>query len=429
MPAIAQILQVSSPKPEAKTSGLKAPALRDLEQELVLLCSKTSLTPAGVNRVSFILSLNLDWKYVLGIAFRNGVLPLVCKNLSEKFADALPDETFEEIKGFYREHAQNNILLTSKLIEIVKMLDAAGIPCLPFKGPLLALRAYKNLALRQFVDLDIMVPPKDFDRAVKLLLENDFKIYPNAEPKKTSSLFINRRKDIGLIGPDEKVRVELHWKLSGSYFALPLELKELWNRLDTATLGGCRINTLPFKDLFVYLCLHGARHGFERLAWVCDLCELIKAEKDIDWDEIRLHAKEHGCEKVVELGLFLADDFFGLKTVYFERKEIGRDPVLRRAAASIRKKIFAEKFSSTEIGEWYLYHLALKEKKFDRLKLHIHYLFWYLKLTLKPNSLDKSIFQLPPVFYPLYYVLRPSRLLFSYFSKAAARAEQKKTRL
>ncbi len=414
--ALAQISQNRTIRNPAKTINSAKLSNLSCEQELILLCSRHDLTNEQINRISFLLSLSPDWDYILKAAHRNGVLAVVSKNLTDNFASRLDLETKNQISVFFNTHTARNIFITGKLIEVVKMLDDAGIPSLPFKGPTLAMRLYKNIALRQFVDLDLLVQPKDFDRAIKLFLDAGFQTYGTVEPKKQNSLFINRKKDIGLISADGEVRVELHWKLSGSFFALPIELKELWNRLEKAELGGYEINTLPFNDLFVYLCMHGARHGFERLNWVCDLYELIANEAAIDWKAVSLHAKNYGCGKTVELGLLLVQDFFGVKTDYPGWEKIETDEVLKKAAAQIRQKLFAEKFSTTGIGDWYLYHLMLKEKKTDRLKLHLHYLFWYLKLTLKPNAMDRSVFHLPAVFYPLYYILRPARLLFNYFS-------------
>jgi hypothetical protein len=418
---LSQISQPRTVKSSAGTLEKKAGGNFALEQELLLLCSRIELKPEQINRASFLMSLSPDWNYVLGVAYRNGVLPIVYKNLSQNPAFSIYSEISEEARAFFTTHTAHNIFVTGKLIEAIKMLDSEGIPSLPFKGPLLAMRAYKNIALRHFVDLDLLVQPKDFDRALKLFLEKGYKIYGNLEPKKTSWLFINRKKDIGLISADEKVRIELHWKLSGSFFALPLELKRLWTRLEKMNLGGYQVNTLPFNDLFVYLCLHGARHGYERLNWICDLCVLIQTEKEIDWKAIHDHAQKHGCGKVVELGLLLVYEFFGVKTIYPGWEKIENDKIMQRAVAQIRRKLFAEEFSTTEIGDWYLYHLMLKEKKNDRLKLHLHYIFWYLKIALKPNEMDKSIFQLPRALHPLYYVLRPSRLLFNYFSGKSAK--------
>lgn len=391
-----------------------------LEQVLILECSRTEMTLAQISRVKTILEAELDWEFIIGSSYQNGVLPLVGTNLRQKFGDFLPPEIKEELANQSQEHTQNNLFLTAKLLEIVRIFSDAGIPVLPFKGPILAMQAYGNLSFRQFVDLDILVQPKHFDDAVRKITEHGYNAVSQVPWIKRKALFFDRPKDIGLISDDSMVRVELHWKLSGSHFALPLQLNQLWERLEDINVGGAQLKNLAFPDLFVYLCLHGSRHGWERLTWICDLHELIgtkqKQDEEIDWSEIRLHAQKHGCEKVLELGLFMVREFFGLRTNYPAWEQIESDEAYKKIALQIRNKIFERKHTSTEIGDWYLYHLTLKEKKTDKLKLHIHYFLWYLRFVLTPNSQDKAVFNLPKIFYPLYYILRPSRLLYTYFS-------------
>ena len=389
------------------------------EQSLIMDCASAEMNPAQISRVKTVLEAELDWDSIIDTSYRNGVLPLVSTNLQKNFNSLLPPEVKEKLAFHFREHSQHNLFLTAKLLEFIRIFSDAGIPALPFKGPLLATQAYGNLSFRQFVDLDILVQPKHFDEAVRKLVEHGYRTTSQVPWISRKAFFFNSRKDIGLISEDSKVRVELHWKLSGSHFALPLELNQLWERLEEINLGGVRLKTLAFHDLFVYLCLHGSRHGWERLAWICDLRELIqmkrKAGQEIDWQEIRLHARAHGCEKVVALGLFLIHEFFGCKTNFPDWEQIEGNEVFRNIMMLVRNKIFAKSQKSPKIGDWYLYHLMLKEKKTDKLKLHIHYFLWYLRLVLTPNSLDKAVFKLPDIFYPLYYILRPSRLLYTYF--------------
>lgn len=389
-----------------------------MEQALILECSRTEMDSAQITSVKTILETELDWDFIIKTSYQNGVLPLISANLRQHFADLIPPEIKEKLALQFQEHTQNNLFLTAKLLEIVRIFSEAEIPVLPFKGPVLAMQAYGNLSFRQFVDLDILVQPKHFDEAVQKITEHGYKAVSQIPWVKRKALFFDRQKDIGLISDDSKVRVELHWKLSGSHFALPLELNQLWERLEEINLGGAQINNLAFPDLFVYLCLHGSRHGWERLGWVCDLHELIgsKRGEEIDWAEINLHAQKHGCEKVVELGLFLVREFFGVKTNFPDWEQIEKSETFKKIARQIRNKIFTRDQKSTEIGDWYLYHLTLKEKRADKLKLHVHYFLWYLRLVLTPNSQDKAVFNLPKIFYPLYYILRPSRLLYTYFS-------------
>ena len=77
-------------------------------------------------------------------------------------------------------------------------------------------------------------------------------------------------------------------------------------------------------------------------------------------------------------------------------------------------KAFAVEWNGSEIGDWYLLHLSLKERRIDRFKVKTVYLVWYLRLIFTPNAVDKTIFHLPKLFYPFYFVMRPLRLFFNY---------------
>lgn len=423
--SLAQIdeTQVAASAAKAQTDSRLA-AEFCAESELIIECSRVKLCSEELERVSELLRKVLSWDYIFTTAYRNGVLPLISWNLLQNFKDELPAEIKKQIAENFQQHGQNNLLLTLKLIEIVKLLETAGIPALPFKGPTLAMRGYGNLAFRQFVDLDVLIQPKHFERAIEILSANNYQPINNSKWQKMTAIFFTRKKDVSLRG-DERTRIELHWKLSGAHFSLPFEVAQLWTRLEKIKLGGAELNTLSFKDLFIYLCLHGARHGFERLSWICDLNELIRTEEEsgraIDWTAIRSHAKTHGCEKVVELGIFLVREFFGTSGDYPEIEKLENDKVFQEISAQIRQRLFSENRSQMQIGDWYLYHLLLKEKKTDRAKLHLHYLSWYLRLAFRPNLMDEAVFRLPSAFYPLYYVLRPLRLLSNRFNFNSAK--------
>lgn len=384
------------------------------------MCSRTTLSPENKDRISDLLTQSLDWDSIKNLASRNGVLPLVSWNLLNNFAHLLSPEDNDELSLYLQKHTQNNLFSSLKLVEFVRTLEKAGIAVLPFKGVTLAKIAYDNLALRQFVDLDVLVKPKDFDKTVNFLIKSGYA--PIGNPgglTKRKSLFLRFKKDLGLVSPDGNVRIELHWKLSGSHFALPFEIDQLWGRLETVDLGGAELKALPFYDLFVYLCLHGSRHRWEKFSWICDLHELILVKENsgekFDWEAVYHHAHKYGCEKVVELGLFLVQYFYDLKIDYPGYEDIINDETLHKIAQRVQKNDFSKNVNSANIGDWYLYHLTLKERKTDRMKLHFYYIIWYLKLAFRPNTLDKQVFHLPPLFYPLYYILRPFRLVITRF--------------
>lgn len=396
-----------------QTSDILSELEFETESVLILECSRTSVDTEKVRNLFNELRQPLNWPYIFKVTGRNGVLPLVSSTLLRNVPDLLDEEIRSGLSEFLSGHVRNNLFQTSKLVEIYNILDAADIPMLPFKGPSLAIQAYGDISMRHFVDLDILVQPRHFDEAVKILQEAGYDPIDKATWIKRKGRFFTRKKDLGFVSEDRQVRLELHWKLSGTHFAMPVEIDELWKRLETVRLGGTEVRSLPFRDLFVYLCLHGSRHGWEKFAWICDINELIKeTEKsgNIDWDDVREHARNHGCEKTVELGLSLIHSFFGRRTDYPETARILNDRRLGKIAENIRKNAFAIQDRPMEIGDWYLYHLSLKEKMTDRIRTRMVYLLWYLKIALKPNELDEAVFRLPTLFHPLHYLIRPIRL-------------------
>lgn len=403
---------------------------KNQEIRLVTACSQSGISPGEEADIISILGQPLDWVYIFQTAGKNGLLPLFARSLLQNFSHLLTPEIVHELSALVKSITRNNMLLTLKLVEIVKILEKAGIPVLPFKGPTLALQAFNDLSLRHYSDLDILVMPKHFDESVKALSANGYVPLTNVSWLKRKLFFFTHKKDIVLTSHDNRVHIELHWKLSGSHFSMPVEISRLWNRLEKLSLGGTEVNSLPFNDLFVYLCLHGSRHEWERLSWIADLLNLVatreRSGKKINWNEIREHARNYGCERVLELGLFLVNYFFAVRFDYPNFEAIENNPAFKKIAEQVRARIFSQEVSPSKKSDKYMYLLSLQEKRTHRIKLYLVYLSVYLKLLFTPNSMDRSIFHLPAILYPLYFVLRPVRLLITYLAPSSLRKKLSK---
>ncbi len=370
-----------------------------------------------IEQIDNILRQELDWNYIFKVTERNAVTPIVFWNLLRHFNQLLPEEIKETLNREFQEHTRHNMFLTRKLIEIIGFFNSNDIPVLPFKGPLLANQAYGNLALRRFGDLDILLPPKYVEAGIKLLLKNGYTSKFDLSLLDDTNWHLTRKKDIGFISADKNVLLELHWKLSGSHFGVPFEMSRLWQKLETVNLAGVKVNTLSFSDLLVYLCLHGAKHSWERFGWICDINELIGSEKDINWEFVNAEAERLGCKNTLDLGLYLVHEFFDLKVSVPNWQKIENDLTFKEIVADIRARLFASEMVPIVIGDRYLYHLKLKEKFWDRWKLHLHYIFRYLKIIFTPNAVDINLFQLPRWLAPLYLIMRPLRLFCTYIVK------------
>jgi hypothetical protein len=387
------------------------------ESRLIIEICQTVLKPENIKTLSGILKNQIDWSYTIRVAQRNAVLPLLSWNLLNHFSGQLDEEVRQLLDQDLKQHLRNNLFLTGKLLEIVQFFRANNIEALPFKGPMLAIQAYGNPALRRYSDLDVLVKPANFEQAAKLLSENGYTPLTSVSWLKKSNWYVGRTKDIYFTDKSGTVSLELHWKLSGSHFGLPKEMNGLWDRLECVNLGGTPVSALSFNDLLIYLCLHGSRHSWERLSWICDINELIRSEKDIDWDQVIEKARQLGCERVLFLGLYLAHDFFDLEFSFADWRAIERDEVLVTITRQIRTQLFCESPVVMAIGDRYSYHLGLKENRWDKWKLHFHYFSWYARIILIPNEADKKLLHLPRLLTPLYYITRPLRLLSMFIMK------------
>lgn len=384
------------------------------EIQLIIGCSQTEIDTEQIKDLSSVLSQPLNWDYIINISTRNGVLPLVSSNLTRLFSDQLSVKIKTFLTKTFSSHVKHNMRLTSKMIEVVQLFKENGISVLPYKGPLLALQAYKNISLRKFGDLDILIKPDQLKQAVNLLTANNFTPVTDQYWLDNIKYCLIKKKDIGFLSNDESVYLELHWKLAKSYFDIPIKSEYLWQKSETITLAGSEIKTLSYNHLLIYLCLHGTKHAWERLSWISDINELVHSKKTVNWLRLLEEAKSLGCENVLTLGLFLAHDFFNLQTPLVSRiKEEEKLKFFQTIVDETRVRLFSEKTKFFELGENYAFQLKLKERFQDKCKLHKYYNSRFLRLTFSVSDVDKATFRLPIWLTPLYYILRPTRLIFN----------------
>jgi hypothetical protein len=391
--------------------GMKA----NPEIQLILACAIATVDSDGAERIKALVTQEIDWSILIRKASRNGVMPLVCLNIIKICPELLPDEMLIECNSYWHHQAQQNLLQTAELIKLLRLMENQGILALPFKGPTLASYAYRNLSLRQFCDLDILVRKQDIKRIVKLLTTRGFKLVSSPTWLQRLPTPASRKKDYGLVSDDGQIRVELHWRFSGTHFDLPVNLKSLWGRLETVPLAGYSVRSLPLDDLLLYLTMHGSRHGWERLIWICDIAELVRTHhEEIDWEQLFARAGRLGGKRNLLLGLYLAKDLLGAKLPERVLRELESDPALEQLADQVVGFLFRDEGSSASISYWQNYHLKVKERFRERLRLRFHYSFRYLSIALAPNVKDFAMVPLPKYLSFAYYLLRPYRLIRKY---------------
>ena len=275
---------------------------------MLLCCARTVSEPADTERLRALLRLPLVWEDILRLAEFHRLLPLLDRHLEEAEPEAVPAPVRAVLQA--RRHAGRlrETLLVGALHSLLAQFAAAGIAALPYKGPALAAQVYGDAFLRPCSDLDILIPPPDILRVKALLLAQGYQSQHQFADAAEEAAHLQTDCEYNFIRPADQLLVEVHWRFRPQSFPFPLDLEELWGRRETISLAGVPVPTLAWGDYLLLLCVHGAKHRWERLIWVCDIAEIVRAHRDLPWGEIRARAERLGCGRILLLGLLLARD-------------------------------------------------------------------------------------------------------------------------
>ncbi len=216
---------------------------------------------------------------------KNQVVPFVYRRL-----DAFSAQIPENVVGILRRHcfdiASWNLLLASELHAVLGLFADHGISAVPFKGPVLALALYGVFSLRQGHDLDIFVDPGDLARAVGLLQRRGYRL-AHSDADIGSRQLLASEKDVVLENPSNHVCIELHWAVCEP--ALHKEIRDFSpcrRACGELELFGTRVRVASPEDTLLMLSVHGMRHYWSRLKWICDITRLVQVYPELDWDRV-----------------------------------------------------------------------------------------------------------------------------------------------
>jgi hypothetical protein len=371
------------------------------EHELLLCCARTNAAPHVVARLRELAATRVDWEYLFLLARRHAVLPLLYLQLERHASDLVPHENLQQLKKHYLENAARNTVLTAELCRLIALFADSGVEAIPYKGPVLGLFAYDNPALRRFVDLDVIVRKSDVLKAREILLAQGY------TPTKSLSLtqqelLLRTQHNMQFSRDNHRLIVELHWEVAPHLFASSVNAETLWRELVTIDINGTEVKTLSADDLLFSLCVHGSRHLWERLSWICDLAELI-SRRSFNWITLLERAANADNERMFLLGLFLAERLLDAPLPAEVKQRCDSDERLKSLAENVVEHLFN---GTTHVPatsrEIFKYNIGVRKTLGARVRYLVH--------MLRPTDSDLGTRSLPAHLSFVYYLIRPFRL-------------------
>ena len=397
-----------SPRGPCMDSSTTQGSDRSIENSLLTACAAAGSGKDPAETLRHLVQKCRDWAYLVQAAKRHGVTPLVSRRLDENAADIVPRDTLEILHRHFQANTRRNLFLTQELLSLVRRFNEHAIKVIPFKGPMLALAAYGNVGLREFLDLDLLVPRQQFSRARQLLEEWQYQ--PRADQTGAPGAdHVEAQLGCDYMHPVTKISIELHWAFIQKWLGFEIDLHALWRAPDCRKVGGVSVLTLPADVTLLYLCAHGAKHRWTRLCWVVDVAQVLRATPDLDWPGLLQAAAHAGCRRTLFLGLHLAHTLLNVEIPGSILVKMKSDRHASRLATRICAGLFSlDEAPSRRSAKWSKdwFYLRTKERWRDRFR----YLRYAAVWLFFPSPRDRQWLPLPTSLAWLYILVRPIRV-------------------
>lgn len=197
----------------------------------------------------------------------------------------------EAMKNNYEQIFFQNFFIKNEMERIWAYFEKLEIETIPLKGTYFAEKFYGDLGARPTTDIDLLVHPKDVDKAVLAIGELGFVTEGERIPGHFHRSYCKE-----LPGSPISLTVELHWDILIERTA-SFSIMEFWN--EAMPLEDFQsIKQLSDYHTFYLICLHGWRHNLDSLKYFIDMIELIHRHRnDLDYGRLLRDAARHGTRK------------------------------------------------------------------------------------------------------------------------------------
>jgi|Deesub1362A_J573_1020465.scaffolds.fasta_scaffold00985_5 hypothetical protein len=303
--------------------------LTESGRKLLFLVGRFPLDGISREEVEGILDKSISWEDFLKASLKHNLAPLIYCNLKKlELCEALPSYTIDVLKGAYFSSVARNILFYKELYQIIQILESKKIDVVVLKGAALARDIYKNVALRPFGDVDLLIKADRVEEACQCLEDLGYKKNFNRE---FNVLFGYDFPFIKFFA-HQSLPVELHWNVINlDLTTFSFDVDEIWREGKVEIrMNGTKMYVMKPEYCLVHLAIHlsSVKHHFEKLIWLNDISALCyRYKKDFDWNLVVDIASRFQAKTCTYISLLLANNLFSA-TVPLQTLERLRPPSL-----------------------------------------------------------------------------------------------------
>ena len=275
-----------------------------------------------------LLSADIDASEVVDHACLHGVAG--CVHLSLRGVVSVDEELRRLLEQAYFAGLESHAKCLQDLSIAAEALDAADVPWLAFKGPILSEAVYSRPDLRSYGDLDLLVGPDRLMEATAVLESAGGRLLD-----RNWQLLLRRMYgEVHVLMPTGTV-VDLHWHVLNEEalrLSFPVDTDDLMRKARRVEIGRVWVLTLGPEDTLIHLALHACTSGGNRLLWCKDL-EQVVTRQPPDWDALVARARHFRAGLPTAVMLLIASRALDFDVPSTAIRQLSPGPLWRRLAA------------------------------------------------------------------------------------------------
>ncbi|MGC2659291.1 MAG: lasso peptide biosynthesis B2 protein, partial [Bryobacteraceae bacterium] len=385
------------------------------EFDLVLACLRWPQETVDGDRIQSIARQPIRWPYLQEILQHHKVAPLFLRNLEAFAPGCMPEEAAVALRAAGAANDETCARRTSQVLQLNRLFREQQIDHRIFKGIPLAITAYRDPALRDAGDIDLLVAERDLFTAGEILRAQGYvRLDPQARlTRRRLRSYLAHQKDFSYGHPLSDVMIDLHWRLFRHAY-LPanaglIDVGEEW-----VEIGSERIATLPSPRLLLYLCVHGALDGWLRLKWLTDIGALVHAMTPEQLASTVNMARDQQALPQLNAAILLCEELLGQDlrssaealSEALDRNDKAVAHILRFSKQLVTSNQFRPIREEIPSTQWFLNEFRLYDSPRYRLDLILRSLF-------RPRVW--RWLNLPDQLFPLYALISPFEFLNFHF--------------
>jgi hypothetical protein len=319
----------------------------------------------------------ISWSDFTLLAEKHGVIAQVAGFLRGAYGHLVPAEIARDIHDLHRAQVLSSLKMTAELFRLADLFRAADLDFALVKGPGLATRAYGDVTGRTYGDLDFIVRQRDIGRATEVIAAAGY--HPEVSVDSIRSGKIpGQYLFVRTVAP---LLVELHTERTMRYFPRGLPIELFFSRRENVAMDGHDVPVLATDDELILICIHGAKHLWERLNLAADVAALVSRNPALDWDRTVRTAEQIRASRMLIVGLALARNLLSAPLPPGVHQRIEADSAAAGLAAQVAEWMPFAGQSPPRLLTRALYRVRMRGNAFAGLP-------YLLKLTFSPTQED-----------------------------------------